>query len=52
VYTAKESAAIDWLSGGRFDFGVRVGWQTEEFEAVSMLFERRGPRCDAADRDF
>ncbi len=25
VYTAKEVAAVDWLSQGRFDFGVGVG---------------------------
>lgn len=47
VYTAKEAAAIDWLSDGRFDFGIGVGWQAEEFEAVGMPFERRGARCDA-----
>ncbi len=45
VYTAKESAAIDWLSGGRLDFGVGVGWQREEFAAVSMEFSARGARC-------
>ncbi len=45
VYTAKESAAVDWLSNGRLDFGVGVGWQHEEFAAVSMPFEDRGSRC-------
>lgn len=45
VYTAKESAAVDWLSGGRLDFGVGVGWQQEEFEAVAMSFADRGTRC-------
>ncbi len=45
VYTAKESAAIDWLSHGRLDFGVGVGWQQEEFEAVGFPFARRGARC-------
>jgi alkanesulfonate monooxygenase SsuD/methylene tetrahydromethanopterin reductase-like flavin-dependent oxidoreductase (luciferase family) len=24
VYTAKEVANVDWLSGGRFDFGMRT----------------------------
>jgi len=45
VYTAKEVAGIDWLSGGRFDFGVGVGWLEEEFRACNTPFERRGPRC-------
>ena len=45
VYTAKEVAAVDWLSGGRFDFGVGVGWLEEEFTACATPFERRGARC-------
>jgi probable F420-dependent oxidoreductase len=45
VYTAKEVAAVDWLSGGRFDFGVGGGWLAEEFAACGVPFERRGARC-------
>ena len=45
VYTAKEVTAVDWLSNGRFDFGVGVGWLREEFEAVHMPFGDRGARC-------
>ena len=45
VYTAKEVAAVDWLSGGRFDFGVGVGWLEEEFTACATPFARRGARC-------
>jgi alkanesulfonate monooxygenase SsuD/methylene tetrahydromethanopterin reductase-like flavin-dependent oxidoreductase (luciferase family) len=44
VYTAKEVAAVDWLSGGRFDFGVGVGWLEEEFTACATPFARRGAR--------
>src|SRR5581483_7814450 len=40
VYTAKEVASVDWLSGGRVDFGVGVGWLKEEFDAVAAPFER------------
>ena len=45
VYTAKEVAAVDWLSNGRLDFGVGVGWLEEEFDAVNVPFERRNERC-------
>ncbi len=46
VYTAKEVATVDWLSGGRVDFGVGVGWLQEEFEAVNVPWPRRGARTD------
>jgi probable F420-dependent oxidoreductase len=46
VYSAKEVATLDWLSSGRVDFGVGVGWLREEFEAVEVPWERRGDRCD------
>lgn len=45
VYTAKEVAAVDWLSNGRVDFGVGVGWLAEEFRAVDVPFAKRGERC-------
>ena len=45
VYTAKHVATLDWLSGGRFDFGIGVGWSTEEYAACDVPFERRGDRC-------
>jgi probable F420-dependent oxidoreductase len=47
VYTAKSVASVDWMSGGRFDFGIGVGWSAEEYAAVDAEFDRRGPRCDA-----
>ena len=45
VYTAKEIAAIDYLSQGRVDFGVGVGWLREEFDALGVPFAERGARC-------
>jgi probable F420-dependent oxidoreductase len=46
VYTAKQVADVDVLSGGRVDFGVGIGWLREEFDAVAMPFEHRGARSD------
>jgi probable F420-dependent oxidoreductase len=46
VYTAKEVATLDWLSNGRVDFGVGVGWLEEEFKAVNVSWPRRGRRTD------
>jgi probable F420-dependent oxidoreductase len=45
VYAAKEAANVDFLSGGRLDFGVGVGWLAEEFRVLGVPFERRGARC-------
>ena len=46
LLTAREVATVDQLSGGRFLFGVGVGWSSEEYEALGVPWERRGPRCD------
>ncbi|HVX22118.1 MAG TPA: LLM class F420-dependent oxidoreductase [Acidimicrobiales bacterium] len=46
VYTAKEVATVDWLSGGRVDLGIGVGWLREEFDAVNVPWPERGARTD------
>jgi probable F420-dependent oxidoreductase len=46
VYTAKEVSSLDWLSGGRVDLGIGVGWLKEEFEALNVPWARRGARTD------
>ena len=46
LYTAKEFATLDWLTGGRIDFGVGVGWCKEEVIASGYSWEDRGARSD------
>ena len=45
VYTAKEAATVDWLSNGRLDLGLGIGWLAEEFRALGVPFEQRAARC-------
>ena len=44
VVLAKEVASLDRLAGGRFAFGVGIGWSAEEFAALGIPFERRAQR--------
>ncbi len=44
VYTAKQAADVDFLSGGRLDLGVGIGWLREEFEALGVPWARRAAR--------
>ncbi|MFM7119092.1 MAG: LLM class F420-dependent oxidoreductase [Gammaproteobacteria bacterium] len=46
VYTAKLVADLDYLSGGRVDFGIGIGWLAEEFAALGVPFSERAARCD------
>jgi probable F420-dependent oxidoreductase len=46
VYTAKQVADLDYLSGGRVDFGVGIGWLKEEFDALDIPFSERAPRIE------
>ena len=45
IYTAKMVADLDYLSGGRVDFGVGIGWLKEEFVNLGMNFKNRAARC-------
>jgi probable F420-dependent oxidoreductase len=40
--TARMTAQLDVLTGGRFIFGIGVGWARQEFEALGVPFAKRG----------
>ena len=42
IHTARMTANIDQISGGRFILGVGVGWAQQEFEALGVPFHKRG----------
>ena len=44
VYTAKEMATLDQLSGGRVILGAGAGWMKEEFDQTGQNFRNRGKR--------
>jgi probable F420-dependent oxidoreductase len=44
IYTAKQVADVDYLSKGRLDFGIGIGWLREEFGALGVPWERRADR--------
>lgn len=46
LQTARVTANIDQLSGGRFVLGIGVGWARHEFEALGLPFARRGVMTD------
>ena len=39
--TAKEITTVDWLSDGRLDLGLGIGWLREEFEVLDADFDER-----------
>lgn len=46
VYSAKQVADLDWISGGRVDLGIGVGWLEEEYDVLEVPFETRGRRAN------
>ena len=43
---AKEVATVDVMSEGRVELGIGIGWLKEEFAALDVPWERRGPRTE------
>src|SRR5204863_8033201 len=41
ITTAKEVASLDFLSGGRFIFGIGGGWNAEEMENHGTVYKTR-----------
>ncbi len=46
VLAAKQAAEVDLLTAGRFRFGVGLGWNAVEYEALGKDFSNRGRRLE------
>jgi probable F420-dependent oxidoreductase len=46
IVLAKMLSTLDLLSGGRVILGVGVGWLKDEFDALGISYEERGPITD------
>ena len=52
IYTAKEFATLDYLTNGRMDLGIGVGWCKEEVIACGYDWSTRGRRCSRCRASF
>ncbi len=44
IMLAKQAATMDYLSGGRLEFGIGAGWIRNEYEAAGLPFDEFGQR--------
>ena len=43
---AREAATLDWLSAGRFEFGIGAGWNTGDYRQLGIPYPRPGLRIE------
>jgi probable F420-dependent oxidoreductase len=48
IHLAKQVVTLQELCGGRFLFGVGMGWREDEYQLMGVAFEERGKRGDDA----
>jgi probable F420-dependent oxidoreductase len=48
MIAAKQLSTLDLVSGGRVRVGLGAGWLREEFDALGVPFDERGPRMEEA----
>ncbi len=46
VVLAKQLSTLDYMTGGRLELGIGVGWLREEFDAIGVPFDERGARTN------
>lgn len=46
IALAKAACTVDWLSGGRLNMTVGLGWQADEYRALGVSWQRRGRIAD------
>ena len=43
---AREAATLDWLSSGRFEFGIGAGWNPSDYRQLGVPYPRPGLRIE------
>ena len=51
VFVAKEIASLQYLSGGRFELGIGVGWDAHEYEVAGVPLRERGVGGNLGDEE-
>ena len=48
IALAKQVASLDYISGGRFEFGIGAGWLAEEMEPLGVNFAKIAGRSPSS----